>query len=29
MINHLYILEEQELHIPYDAIKDKTEYIPN
>lgn len=29
MINHLYIPEDQELHIPYDAIKDKTEYIPN
>jgi len=29
MINHLYIPEDQELHIPYDAVKDKTEYIPN
>lgn len=29
MINHLYIPEDQEVHIPYDAVKDKTEYIPN
>ena len=29
MINHLYIPEDQEVHIPYDAIKDKTEYIPD
>ena len=29
MINHLYIPEDQEVHIPYDAVKDKTEYIPD
>jgi len=29
MINHLYIPEDQDVHIPYDAVKDKTEYIPN
>ena len=28
MINHLYIPEDQEVHIPFDAIRDKTEYIP-
>ena len=29
MINHLYIPEDQDIHIPYDAVKDKTEYIPD
>jgi len=28
MINHLYIPEDQEIHIPYDSIKDKTEFLP-
>ena len=29
MINHLYIPEDQDVHIPFDAIRDKTEYIPD
>lgn len=28
MINHLYIPEDQEVHIPWDSIKDKTEFLP-
>ena len=28
MINHLYIPEDQEIEIPYECIRDKTEYIP-
>ena len=29
MINHLYVPEDQEIDIPYECIRDKTEYIPN
>ena len=29
MINHLYIPEDQDVHIPYDSILDKTEYMPD
>ena len=29
MINHLYIPEDQDLYIPYETIRDKTEYIPD
>ena len=28
MINHLYIPDDQEIHIPYDAIKDKSKFLP-
>ena len=28
MINHLYIPEDQEVHIPWDSVKDKTEFLP-
>ena len=28
MINHLYVPEDQEIEIPYECIRDKTEYIP-
>ena len=28
MINHLYIPEDQELHIPYDTIRDKIKFLP-
>ena len=28
MINHLYIPKDQEVHIPWDSIKDKTEFLP-
>ena len=28
MINHLYIPEDQEIEVPYDAIRDKSEHIP-
>lgn len=28
MINHLYIPDDQEIEVPYDAIRDKTEHIP-
>ena len=28
MINHLYIPDDQESEVPYDAIRDKTEHIP-
>ena len=29
MINHLYVPEDQEIEIPYECIRDKTEYIPD
>ena len=29
MINHLYVPEDQEIDIPYECIRDKTEYIPD
>ena len=29
MINHLYIPEDQELYIPYDTVRDKSEFIPD
>ena len=29
MINHLYIPEDQDVYIPYDAVRDKTKYIPD
>ena len=29
MINHLYIPEDQEIEIPYECIRDKTEYLPD
>lgn len=29
MINHLYIPEDQDLYIPYECIRDKTEYLPD
>ena len=28
MINHLYVPEDQEIEIPYECIRDKTEHIP-
>ena len=28
MINHLYIPEDQDIEVPYDAIRDKSEHIP-
>jgi carbamoyltransferase len=28
MINHLYIPDDQEIHIPYDSIKDKSKFLP-
>lgn len=28
MINHLYIPDDQEIEVPYDAIRDKSEHIP-
>ena len=28
MINHLYIPEDQDLYIPYECIRDKSEYLP-
>ena len=28
MINHLYVPEDQEIDIPYECIRDKTEHIP-
>ena len=29
MINHLYVPDDQEIDIPYECIRDKTEYIPD
>ena len=29
MINHLYVPEDQEIDIPFECIRDKTEYIPD
>ena len=29
MINHLYIPEDQELYIPFECIRDKSEYLPD
>ena len=29
MINHLYIPEDQDVYIPYECIRDKTEYLPD
>ena len=29
MINHLYVPEDQEIDIPYECIRDKTEYLPD
>ena len=29
MINHLYVPEDQEIEIPYECIRDKTEHIPD
>ena len=28
MINHLYVPEDQEIDIPFECIRDKTEYLP-
>ena len=29
MINHLYIPEDQDVYIPWECIRDKTEYLPD
>ena len=29
MINHLYIPDDQDVYIPYECIRDKTEYLPD
>ncbi len=29
MINHLYITEDQDVYIPWECIRDKTEYLPD
>ena len=29
MINHLYVPEDQEIDIPYECIRDRTEYLPD
>ena len=29
MINHLYVPEDQDIYIPYECVRDKTEYLPD